>query len=144
VCYIIPIAFTSKDLRKVLISTSLPSYKQWIWDWTKQPLEAVDKLRVPAEALEITTPLIVDNWHIMLAEYTNRALANFFICAIKRDFVLALLLVVLGSSQQNGTYTVQYNTLRRLRATWQRRLVYSLVLQLLMLISASLGLSSSQ
>jgi len=66
VCHIIPIAFTSKDLGKVLIATSPPSCKQWIQDWTKQLLEAADKLRVLAEASEITTPLIVDDWRIML------------------------------------------------------------------------------
>jgi len=104
VCYIIPIAFTSKDLGKVLITTSLPSCKQWIWDWTKQPLEALDKLRVPAEALEITPPLIVDNWHIMLAEYANRALANFFISAIQEGFHVGF---TPSGTRQNGTYTVQ-------------------------------------
>jgi len=82
-------------------------YKQSIQDWTKQPLETVEKLRVPAEASVITTPLIVDNWHIMLAEYSNKTLADFFISGIHEDFMLALLLVVLSTSQQNGTYTVQ-------------------------------------
>jgi len=87
ICYhITPIAFTSKDLGKILITTSLPSYDEWLHDWIKQPLEASEKLRVPAEALKITTPLIVDNWHTMLMEYPNRLLVNFFISGIQVGF----------------------------------------------------------
>jgi len=55
------------------------------------PLEATDKLRVLAEASEITTPLIEDNWRIMLAEYPYRTIADFFISEFKRDFMLTLL-----------------------------------------------------
>jgi len=104
VCNIIPIAFTSKDLGKVLITTSPASYKQWIQDWIKQPLEAANRLRVPAEASEITTPLIVDNWHIMLVEYPNRTFADFFISGIQEGFQVGF--TSFGSSQQNGTNTV--------------------------------------
>ena len=75
----IPIAFT-------LITTRPPSYEQWIQDWTKQLLGPADKLRVPAEASRITTPLIVDKWHIMLAEYPNRSLTDFFISGIQEGF----------------------------------------------------------
>ena len=59
-CHTLPIAFTSKELGKVLIMTSPPSYKEWIQGWISQPLEAADKLRVPAEASKIISPLIVD------------------------------------------------------------------------------------
>jgi len=74
----ISIAFTSKHLGEVLITT-IPPCEEWIQDWMKQLLEPDDKLRVPAAASRITSPLILDNWRIMLAEYPNRPLADFFI-----------------------------------------------------------------
>jgi len=85
-CHTLPIAFTSTELGRVLITTSPPSYKEWIQGWTSQPLEAADKLRVPAEASKIISPFIVDNWRVMLAKYPNKSLVDFFISGIQEGF----------------------------------------------------------
>ena len=81
-----PVAFISKDLGKVLITTCPPSYEEWLQHWCKQFLVPADKLKVPEEAARITTPLIVDNWRIMLAEHPNRPLVDFFISGIQEGF----------------------------------------------------------
>jgi len=55
-------------------------------DWTSQRVEPVTKLRVPAAATRITSPLIIDNWCIMLADYQNKPLVNFFISGLHDGF----------------------------------------------------------
>ena len=56
-----------------------PPYEEWIQDWMKHFLDPANKLRVPAAASRIT-------WHIMLAEYPNRPLTDFFISGIRGGF----------------------------------------------------------
>ena len=96
------------DMGKILITTKPLPYEKWIQDWTSQPVEPVTKLRVPAAATRITSPLIIDNWRIMLADYPNRPLVNFF----KMDFALALPLAQPRLSQPNETCSVHWNTQR--------------------------------
>ena len=74
------------DMGKILITTKPLPYEKWIQDWTSQPVEPVTKLRVPAAATRITSPLIIDNWRIMLADYPNRPLVNFFISGLQDGF----------------------------------------------------------
>jgi len=98
-------AFTSKDQGKVLITTKHLLYERWLIDWTSQLLEPTYILQVPAAAARITSPLNVDNWHIMLADYPNKPLVNFL--EFRRDFILASTPVQPKSNQPNGTYSVQ-------------------------------------
>ena len=73
---------------KVLITTKPLPHEKWIQEWTSQPTEPANTLRVPAAATRITSPLIVDNWRIMLAKYPNTPLVNFFTLGIQEGFRL--------------------------------------------------------
>ena len=81
-------AFTSKDMGKVFITTKPLPYEKWIQEWTSQPTEPANTLQVPAASTRITSPLILDNWRIMLAKYPNTPLVNFFISGIQEGFRL--------------------------------------------------------
>jgi len=82
VIHAIHTAFTSKDIGKVLITTKSLSYGDWFLDWTGLPMAPAHQVRVPAAATKITSPLIVDNWRIMLTDYPLKELADFFISGI--------------------------------------------------------------
>jgi len=86
VIHAIHTAFTSKDMGKVLITTKSPPYGDWLLDWTSLLMEPAHQVQVPAAATQITSPLIVDNWRIMLADYPLRELAHFFISGIQEGF----------------------------------------------------------
>ena len=73
---------------KALITTKHLPYEKWIQEWTSQPTKPANTMQVPAAAIRITSPLIVDNWHIMLANYPNTPLVNFFILAVQEGFHL--------------------------------------------------------
>ena len=88
VIHAIHTAFTSKDMGKVLITTKFPPYGDWLLDWTSLLMEPAHQVQVPAAATQITSPLIVDNWRIMLADYPLRKLAHFFISGIQGGFCI--------------------------------------------------------
>jgi len=100
-------AFTSKDQGKVLITTRHLPYERWLKDWTSQFMEPAYRLRIPAAATRINSPLVTDNWRTMLADYPNKPLINFFILVCRRDFVLASHRVQLRSNQPSRIFSVQ-------------------------------------
>ena len=74
----------------------LPSYladaldldeRPWINQWLLQVEKSSDIVKVPAEAIAITSPLIVQNWSNLLATHPDQSLVNFFLAGISQGSV---------------------------------------------------------
>jgi len=67
-------------------------------------------MRVPATATRITSPLIVDNWRIMLADYPIKELVDFFISGIQEGFRIGFSprLTKLKSARRNMSCALEH------------------------------------
>ena len=62
--------------------------RPWIRQWLLQVEKSSDTVKVPAEAIAITSPLIVQNWSNLLATHPDQSLVNFFLAGISQGFCI--------------------------------------------------------
>ena len=62
--------------------------RPWINQWLLQVEKSSDMVKVPAEAIAITSPLIVQNWSNLLETHPDQSLVNFFLAGISQGFCI--------------------------------------------------------
>ena len=65
------------------VATSLdPDGHPWINQWLPHVEKSSHIVKVPAEAIAVTSPLIVQSWSNMLTTHPDQPLVNFFLAGI--------------------------------------------------------------